>query len=68
MAKRVSEVACARCGQSARPHQLNELLEFDEREPVIALCGQCVNALKYADARTWEWFREYRDRLYLKPE
>ena len=29
----------------------------------ISLCGECLHLLKYADASTWKWFREYRDRL-----
>jgi hypothetical protein len=27
------------------------------------LGAQCVHLLKYADARTWKWFRDYHDRL-----
>jgi hypothetical protein len=38
-------------------------LRFDENEPIVALCYECLSALKYADAKTWKWFREYRDRL-----
>jgi hypothetical protein len=56
-------VACAHCGNAGKPRQLNELLEFDRDEPAIVLCRQCVHLLKYADTRTWKWFREYRDRL-----
>ena len=55
--------AYARCGSVGKPRQLNDLLRFDRNEPVVALCDQCLNLLKYADARTWEWFRRYRDRL-----
>jgi hypothetical protein len=58
--------ACAYCGGSGKPRQLNELLEFDTDEPIIALCNKCLHSLKYADARTWKWFREYRDRLRQK--
>jgi hypothetical protein len=54
---------CARCGKAGKSRQLNELLRFYRDEPVIVLCGQCVHLLRYADARTWKWFREYRDRL-----
>ena len=56
-------VACARCGRPGKPHQLNDLVQFDKNEPVIVLCDPCVRLLKYADAKTWEWFRRYRDRL-----
>jgi hypothetical protein len=38
---------------------------LNENEPILALCDQCVHALKYADARTWKWFRDHRDRLKL---
>ena len=57
--------ACARahCGNAGKPRQLNELLQFDRNEPIIALCGQYLHSLKYADASTWKWFRKYRDRL-----
>jgi excisionase family DNA binding protein len=65
--KRRHAAACAHCGNVGKPRQLNELLERDRNEPAIALCDQCVRLLKYADARTWEWFREYRDRLISSP-
>jgi hypothetical protein len=55
--------ACAHCGNVGKPRQLNELLKSDRNEPVISLCDQCLHLLRYADARTWEWFREHRDRL-----
>jgi len=55
--------ACAHCGKAGREYQLNDLLKFDEDEPPVALCDLCLHALKYADAGTWKWFREYRDRL-----
>jgi hypothetical protein len=55
--------ACARCGNAGKQCQLNELLQIDKHEPAVALCDQCLRLLKYADARTWEWFREYRERL-----
>jgi hypothetical protein len=64
--KRRHAVACARCGKVGRPRQLNELLEFDRNEPIIVLCRQCVHLLKHADADTWNWFRDYRDRLSKK--
>jgi hypothetical protein len=51
--------ACAHCGSPGKPRQLNELLRFDSDEPVIVLCDECVRALRWADARTWEWFRGY---------
>ena len=54
---------CARCGKVGKPRQLNELLKFDKDEPIVVLCNQCLHALKYADAHTWKWFRDYRDRL-----
>jgi hypothetical protein len=41
------------------PLLLDELLQHDKNEPTIALCDQCVHALKYADARTWKWFLRY---------
>jgi hypothetical protein len=63
MKPRGPAVACARCGNVGGPHQLNDLLEFDETEPIVPLCDQCLHLLKYADARTWGWFRECRDRL-----
>jgi hypothetical protein len=54
---------CAYCGNAGKPRQLNELLRHDKNEQVIVLCNQCLRGLKYADARTWEWFRDYRARL-----
>ena len=54
---------CARCGNAGKQRQLNELLQFDRDEPVIVLCSKCVQLLRYADARTWRWFRDYRFRL-----
>jgi hypothetical protein len=57
------DAACARCGKPGRQYQLNALLQFDKKEPMVVLCNQCVHALQYADALTWEWFREFRDRL-----
>jgi hypothetical protein len=56
-------VSCSHCKNVGKPRQLNELLQFDRDEPVIALCNKCLHSLKYADAHTWKWFREYRDRL-----
>ena len=41
----------------------NELVRFDRNEPMISLCGECLHLLKYADASSWKWFREYRERL-----
>jgi hypothetical protein len=55
--------ACARCGKVGKQRQLNELLEFDKDEPIVAICNHCLHLLRYTDARTWKWFREYRDRL-----
>ena len=46
-----------------RPRQLNELRKFDADEPVIVLCAQSVHLLRYADAKTWKWFRDYRYRV-----
>jgi hypothetical protein len=56
-------VSCARCGKAGRSRQLDELLHHNRNAPVIVLCGQCVHALKYADASNWKWFRDYRYRL-----
>ena len=55
--------ACARSGNIDTRRQLNELVRFDRNEPMISLCGECLHLLKYADASSWKWFREYRDRL-----
>ena len=55
--------ACARCGKAGKPRQLDELLQHNKSAPIVVLCNQCVHALRYADARTWEWFRRYRARL-----
>jgi len=55
--------ACARCGKAGKPRRLNELLHRDKNQPVIVLCDQCVRSLEYADASTWKWFRDIRDRL-----
>jgi hypothetical protein len=55
--------ACARCGNVGRPRQIDELLQFNRDELVIALCNQCLHSLKYADAHTWKWFRDYRDKI-----
>jgi len=54
--------ACARCGKAGRPRQLDVLLRHDEYERVIVLCDRCVHALRYADASTWKWFRDYCHR------
>jgi hypothetical protein len=54
---------CARCGGVAKQRKLNDLLQFDRNQPVIALCNQCLHSLRYADAYTWKWFRVYRGRL-----
>jgi excisionase family DNA binding protein len=64
---RPRHAACARCGNVGKQRQLNDLLRFDKNEPVVALCDHCLQALKYTDARTWKWFREYRDRLISSP-
>ncbi len=53
---------CACCGKVGQPRHLNEFLESDKWEPIIVLCNQCIHALRYADAKTWKWLREYRDR------
>ncbi len=55
--------ACARCGNPGEPYQLNDLLRFDQSEPVVALCNDCLYALRYADATTWKWVREYRESI-----
>jgi hypothetical protein len=55
--------ACARCGNVGKQRQLDELLRINRDEPIVVLCDQCVHLLRYADAHTWKWFREYRDRL-----
>ena len=47
----------------SKRYQVNDLLDHDKRVAAVALCDQCLRGLKYADARTWEWFRRYRDRL-----
>jgi RNase P subunit RPR2 len=60
LAKRI---ACAHCGNPGKPRQLNDLQQFDKNEPVVVLCAGCVHSLRYADAKTWKWFRDYRDRL-----
>jgi hypothetical protein len=54
--------ACAHCGSIGKQRQIDELLRFNKGEPVIVLCNQSLHLLKYADASTWKWFREYRDR------
>jgi RNase P subunit RPR2 len=57
---KVKKNLCARCGNPGKPRQLNDLLLFDKNEPVVVLCPQCVHLLRYADAKTWKWFRDYR--------
>jgi hypothetical protein len=54
---------CERCGDPGKQRQLDKLLQHNKSAPIIVLCDECVHSLKYADARTWRWFREYRDRL-----
>jgi len=54
---------CAYCERAGKPRQLDVLLQHDKDESIIVLCDRCVHALEYADASTWKWFREYRDRL-----
>ena len=61
--KRRHAATCARCGNVGTPYQLIDLLEFDRNQLIVALCDRCLRLLKYADARTWEWFRKYRDQL-----
>jgi excisionase family DNA binding protein len=43
--------------------ELDELLQHNKNGPVIVLCNQCVHALRYADASTWKWSRDHRDRF-----
>jgi hypothetical protein len=62
-AGRRTSQTCAYCVNIGKPRQLNDLLLVDRKEPVVALCDQCLRSLKYADAGTWKWFREYRARL-----
>ena len=54
---------CARCGNVGKRRQLTELLQRNKNEPIFVLCRQCVHLLRYADACTWKWFREYRHRV-----
>lgn len=60
--------ACARCGGVGMQRHLDELLRSNRDEPAVALCDECLHLLKYADAKTWNWFRKYRDRLTSREE
>jgi hypothetical protein len=60
--------ACAHCGSPGKSYQLNDLLRFDKEEPMVVLCVCCIRSLKYADAKTWKWFRDYRARLISSRE
>jgi len=53
--------ACERCGEVGEPRWIADLLQGQISEIGVFLCDKCYTALERADARAWEWFREYRD-------
>jgi hypothetical protein len=54
--------ACARCRNVGKLRWIDDLLRFRMNKIGVFLCDSCYTALMQADARAWEWFREYRDR------
>ena len=56
------DASCARCGSFGRHRRIDDLLRFRMNRIGVVLCDKCYDALMQADARAWDWFREYRDR------
>jgi len=55
--------ACARCGKVGKLRQIDDVIGFFLKQIIdVVLCDRCNDALIYADATEWEWFRQYRDR------
>jgi hypothetical protein len=54
--------ACARCGRSGKHRWIDDLFRWRMYRISVALCDKCYDVLMQADARTWKWFREYRDQ------
>jgi len=56
------DAACARCGSVGQHRWIEDLRQFRMNRIGVILCNKCYDALRQADARAWDWFREYRDR------
>lgn len=56
------DATCERCGNTGKRRWIDDLLEFRITRNCVSLCNKCYAALRQADARAWEWFRNYRDR------
>jgi len=54
---------CERCGNVGKHRWIDDLFRFRMNRIGVVLCRECYKALMQADARAWEWFRGYRDRL-----
>ena len=54
---------CARCGNPGKHRWIDDFFRFRITKIGVFLCDKCYAALRQADARAWEWFREYRDRI-----
>ena len=57
------DVACARCRSVGQRRWIDDVFRFRMNRIGVFLCDKCYRALIQADARAWEWFREYRDRM-----
>jgi hypothetical protein len=55
--------ACERCAHVGKLRWIDDLFRFRLTNIGVFLCDKCYKDLIQADARAWEWFREYRDRL-----
>jgi len=60
------DAACARCGSAGQHRWIDDLLRFRMNKIGVILCDKCYDALVQADARAWDWFREYRDETVPK--
>ena len=54
---------CARCGNPGKHRWIDDFFRFRITKIGVFLCDKCYAALRQADARAWEWFRECRDRI-----
>ncbi len=54
---------CERCGDVGAHRWINDLLRFRLTKIGAVLCQKCYEGLMQADARAWQWFRKFRDRL-----
>ena len=54
-------LACERCGNVSKHRWIGDLFRFRMNKIGVFLCDKCYKAPMQADARAWDWFREYRD-------